>query len=79
VTDNPYPPPAPLVLAQQCARAAWLNHIDDGTRMLLEWADEIIREQAASIVSLKHRVEQLEGDCAHLFLLHYGPQKGGSF
>ena len=26
----------------------------------------------------KHQVEQLEGDNAHLFHLHFGPQKGGA-
>ena len=34
-TENPYPAPAPLVLADQCARAAWINHIDDELMDLL--------------------------------------------
>lgn len=75
---NPYPAPAPLVLADQCARAAWINHIDDGTRMLLEWAADTIREQASANVALTHRAEQLEGDNAHLFQTLYGPTRGGA-
>ena len=75
---NPYPSPAPLVLADQCARAAWINHIDDGTRMLLEWAADTIREQASANVALTHRAEQLEGDNAHLFHTLYGPTRGGA-
>ena len=75
---NPYPAPAPLVLADQCARAAWINDIDDNTRMLLEWAADTIREQAAQNLVLTHRAEQLEGDNAHLFHLHFGPQQGGA-
>ena len=78
MTGNPYPAPAPLVLADQCARAAWVNHIDDNTRMLLEWAADTIREQAAQNLVLSHKAEQLEGDCAHLFHLHYGSTRGGA-
>ena len=78
MNGNPYPAPAPLVLADQCARAAWINHIDDNTRLLLEWAADTIREQASANVALTHRAEQLEGDNALLFHLHYGQTRGGA-
>ena len=34
---NPYPAPAPRVLADMCAIHAWSEHIDDNTRLLMEW------------------------------------------
>ena len=77
-TDNPYPCPAPLVLADMCAMHSWSQHLDDHSRKLLEWAADTIREQASLNVALTHRAEQLEGDNAHLFHLHFGPTKGGA-
>ena len=41
-TDNPYPAPAPLVLAKMCKRAAWRDDIDDEVRKLLEWTSETL-------------------------------------
>lgn len=76
--DNPYPCPARLVLADMCAMHSWSQHLDDHSRKLLEWAADTIREQASLNVSLTHRNEQLEGDNAHLFHLHFGSQKGGA-
>jgi hypothetical protein len=77
-TDNPYPPLAPLVLADMCAMQAWKDDIDDESRKLLEWAADTIRCVVRMNARLSHDKEQLEGDNAHLFQLHYGPQKGGA-
>lgn len=77
-TDNPYPAPAPLVLADMCAMQAWNHHIDDHSRKLMEWAADVIREVVRENHRLSHKAEQLEGDCAHLFQLHFGQQQGGA-
>lgn len=77
-TDNPYPAPAPLVLADMCAIHAWHDHLDDQSRKLLEWAADVIRQVVRENHRLSHQAEQLEGDNALLFHLHYGPQKGGA-
>jgi hypothetical protein len=77
-TENPYPAPAPLVLADMLAMHAWSDHIDDHSRKLLEWAADTIRTVVRKNSRLSHKAEQLEGDNALLFQLHYGPQKGGA-
>ena len=77
-TDNPYPAPAPLVLADMCAIQAWNDHLDDHSRKLLEWAADVIRQVVRDNHRLSHRAEQVEGDNELLFHLHYGPQKGGA-
>lgn len=77
-TDNPYPAPAPLVLADMCAMHCWKDDIDDESRKLLEWAADTIRCVVRMNARLSHDKEQLEGDNAHLFHLHYGPQQGGA-
>lgn len=77
-TDNPYPAPSPLVLADMCAMQAWNDHIDDDSRRLMEWAADVIREVVRDNHRLSHRAEQLEGDNALLFHLHYGPTQGGA-
>ncbi len=77
-TENPYQPPAPLVLADMCAVHAWSDHVDDQSRKLLEWAADTIRCVVRMNARLSHDKEQLEGDNAHLFMLHYGPQQGGA-
>lgn len=77
-TDNPYPPPAPLVLADMLAIHCWSDHIDDHSRKLLEWAADTIRQVVRENHRLSHRAEQVEGDNELLFNLHYGQQKGGA-
>lgn len=77
-TDNPYPAPAPLVLADMMAMHCWANHLDDYTRLLCEWAPDTIRQLVRDNHRLSHKAEQLEGDNALLFHLHYGNQKGGA-
>ncbi|MGA1109979.1 MAG: hypothetical protein ACO3VO_00125 [Ilumatobacteraceae bacterium] len=77
-TENPYPPPAPLVLADMLAMHAWSDHIDDHSRKLLEWAADTIRLVVRRNAQLSHDRDNAEADAAHLFALHYGPQKGGA-
>jgi hypothetical protein len=77
-TDNPYPAPAPLVLAGMCAMHAWSDELDDHSRKLLEWAADTIRLVVRRNAQLSHDRDQAEADAAHLFALHYGPQKGGA-
>lgn len=77
-TDNPYPAPAPLVLADMCAMHAWSDELDDHSRKLLEWAADTIRLVVRRNAQLSHDRDQAEADAAHLFALHYGPQKGGA-
>ena len=77
-TDNPYPAPAPLVLADMMAMHCWANHLDDHTRLLCEWAADTIRQVARANTHLSHRAEQLEGDAELLFHQLYGRQKGGA-
>ena len=77
-TDNPYPAPAPLVLADMCAMHCWSDDIDDHSRKLLEWAADTIRCVVRMNARLSHDKEQLEGDNELLFQLHYGPQQGGA-
>lgn len=77
-TDNPYPPPAPLMLADMLAVHAWSDQLDDHSRKLLEWAADTIRLVVRRNAQLSHDRDQAEADAAHLFTLHYGPQKGGA-
>jgi hypothetical protein len=76
--DNPYPAPAPLVLADMLAIHAWSDHIDDHSRKLMEWAADTIRDKCREANQMRHDRDQAEADAAHLFTLHYGPQKGGA-
>jgi hypothetical protein len=77
-TDNPYPQPAPLVLADMCAMHAWSDELDDHSRKLLEWAADTIRLVVRRNAQLSHDRDNAEADAAHLFHLHYGSQKGGA-
>ena len=76
--DNPYPAPAPLVLADMLAMHAWSDHLDDHSRKLLEWSADTIRLVVRKNAKLSHDRDQAEADAAHLFQLHYGTQKGGA-
>ena len=77
-TDNPYPAPAPLVLADMLAVHAWSEHLDDHSRKLVEWAADTIRQVVRHNAQLSHDRDHAEADAAHLFQLHYGPTKGGA-
>ena len=75
---NDTPPPAPLVLANMLAVHAWNPQLDEATRRLCGWAAETVRGLCAKNAQLAHDRDQAEADAAHLFHLHYGPQKGGA-
>jgi hypothetical protein len=77
-TDNPYPAPAPLVLADILAVHCWSEHLDDHTRKLVEWAADTIRQVVRHNAQLSHDRDTAEADAAHLFQIHYGPTKGGA-
>jgi hypothetical protein len=77
-TENPYPAPAPLVLADMLAVHAWSEHLDDHSRKLVEWAADTIRQVVRHNAQLSHDRDTAEADAAHLFQLHYGPTKGGA-
>jgi hypothetical protein len=77
-TENPYPAPAPLVLADMLAVHAWSEHLDDHSRKLVEWAADTIRQVVRHNAQLSHDRDTAEADAAHLFHLHYGPTKGGA-
>lgn len=72
------PPPAPLVLADMLAMHAWDPDLDEITQKLCGWSADTIRPLVQEIHRLRHKLEQLEGDNALLFHLHYGPQQGGA-
>ena len=77
--DNPYPSPAPGVLADMCAVAAWDDHLDDHARKLLEWAADTIRELMVANGRHANRAEHWEAEAATYAALLYGPnQKGGA-
>jgi hypothetical protein len=58
--DNPYQPPSPTIVADLCAQAAWLDAIDDDTRLRLEWASDTIRVLMGRLVNQAHKLETLE-------------------
>jgi len=64
--DNPYQPPAPGVLANMCAQAAWRPDIDDQCRLLLEWCADTIRLIETQRGRAMSRAERLEAECEDL-------------
>lgn len=67
--DNPYPAPAPNVVADMCAMHAWSDHIDDHTRKLLEWSADTIRIMAQRLVVQARSRELIEADRDNLLTL----------
>ena len=59
-TDNPYQPPSPTIVADLCAQAAWLDSIDDDTRLRLEWAADTIRLLMRRLVRQALHLERAE-------------------
>ena len=57
---NPYPPPAPRELADMCAIQAWENHLDDQTRLLLEFAADELRRLMDRCLVLSVNLERAE-------------------
>lgn len=76
---NPYPPPAPLVLSNMLAQAAWRPDLDDQLRLLLEWASDTIRGCEIERGRAMSRAEHKEAEAETYAKLLYGPnQKGGA-
>ena len=75
---NPYPCPAPCILADQLAMHSWSEHIDDQTRMLLEWGADTIRALIVLNNKLSNRAEHLEAEVETYAALLYGPERGGA-
>ena len=61
-TDVPPPPPSPGVLANMCARRAWDDDVDDRTRLLLEWAADVIRLCVGRSHRSASKAEKLEAE-----------------
>ena len=57
---NPYKLPPASQLADMLAVHAWDEHIDDDTRLLLEWAATTIRKQHRQNVRLAKTLETTE-------------------
>ena len=76
--DNPYPPPAPGVLARKLAKAAWRQDLDDEVRLLLEWASDTIRGCEFERGRALSRAERFEAEAAAMRAIVYGSQKGGA-
>lgn len=75
------PPPAPAagVLADLLARRAWDDDVNDGDRLLLEWAADTIRAILVANARYANRAEHLEAEVQTYASLLYGPnQKGGA-
>jgi hypothetical protein len=78
--DNPYPLPAPLIVADLCAQAAWLDAIDDDSRLRLEWAADTIRDLHARLVRNAATLERTESDAHQMatYIRSINGQKGGA-
>jgi len=60
MSDNPYPLPAPSIVADLCSQRAWDDAVDDDTRLRLEFAADTIRLLMRRCVYLAQRNERLE-------------------
>jgi hypothetical protein len=71
--------PAPSILADMCAVAAWDDQIDDYARKLLDMAADTIRGLIVANGRYANRAEHYEAEAATYAALLYGPnQKGGA-
>lgn len=59
-SDNPHPLPAPSVVADLCAQAAWRDEIDDDVRLRLEFAADTIRLLMRRLVRQAQMLERAE-------------------
>lgn len=59
-SDNPYELPAPSVVADLCAQAAWRDEIDDDVRLRLEFAADTIRHLMQRLGRQAHALEVAE-------------------
>jgi hypothetical protein len=52
--------PAPMAVADMCAMHAWLDHIDDDSRLLHEQAADTIRLLMRRCITLAQSIERME-------------------
>lgn len=80
MSDNPYPPPAPLIVADLCAQAAWLDAIDDDSRLRLEWAADTIRLLHKRLMQNAATLEKTEAHAHQMaaYIHSLNKQKGGA-
>ena len=60
MSDKPYELPAPMVVADMCAMQAWLDDIDDDSRLLHEQAADTIRLLLRRCITLAQSIEHTE-------------------
>ena len=70
--------PPPNSVAQECARLAWRNSLDDDVRLALERAGDTITILIHRTVTQASKLEQVELVNDVMRNIHYGPQKGGA-
>ena len=78
--DKPYDLPPALTVADMCAMQAWVDHIDDESRLRLEMAADTIRLLHKRLGRLAHSNEQAEANNAQLaeYIGVLCGQKGGA-
>jgi len=83
-SDNLRPIPTSEVAAR-CELLVLNPHVPPDAAWVLALVAQRLRELDATLsetndrlLAALHRAEQSEADAAHLFHLHYGPQKGGA-
>ena len=76
--ENPYPCPAPLVLADMLAMHAWSPHIDEATRRLCGWAADSLRLVTREAARQTAQREVAEAETDMYRRIAYGSQKGGA-
>jgi hypothetical protein len=52
--------PAPMAVADMCAMQAWMDDIDDDSRLLLEQAADTIRHLMRRCMKLAQNLERME-------------------
>ena len=62
MSDNPYELPAPNIVAELCAQAAWRDEVDDDTRLRLEFASDTIKALMKRCVRLSLHLERAEAE-----------------
>ena len=60
MSENPYPSPSPVMLAQMLRIQAWKDDIDDDSRKFHEWSADTIEALTARVVRLAKQLEQTE-------------------
>ena len=78
--SKPYELPPALTVADMCAMQAWVDHIDDESRLRLEMAADTIRLLHKRLMRIAHCNEQAEATNASLaeYIAVLSGQKGGA-